>query len=194
MEAGDRLAILADAAPSATRMRVLPVAASTSPVRVMAGPQTDFFSSETRELFEASTFRRSPRANRQGVRLDHDGAAFGTDGQLSQVSDFISEGDIQMTGDGTPFVLLADCQTMGGYPRIGTVLPCDLPRIAQADLGEALKFRFVSLAEAEAAWESDEAILERLKRRCVPMVRDPREMGDLLSYELVDRPPDDVTG
>ncbi len=128
------------------------------------------------------------------MRLDHDGAPFATEAQLNQVSDFIAEGDIQMTGDGTPFVLLADCQTMGGYPRIGTVLPADLPRIAQAMPGDSIRFSFVSEDEAGASWQSDAAIIDSFRKRCVPRVRDPREMNDLLSYELIDRPGEEITG
>lgn len=190
---GDRLPIGVDGQVTAAPKRIA-VPASTAPIRVMPGPQTALFTDHTRQVFEAKTFTRSARANRQGVRLDHDGAAFSTGGQLNQVSDFISEGDIQMTGDGTPYVLLADCQTIGGYPRIGTVLPADLPRIAQAEAGAELSFQFVTLEEAEAAWQSDAAWLADLSRACAPRVRNPREMADLLSYELIDRPPDEVTG
>lgn len=192
--AGDTLPLADHPEPSSAPMRLEPRPAAVGAVRVMPGPQTALFSDATRADFEAAVFRRSPRANRQGVRLDHTGAPFATAAQLHQVSDFITEGDIQMTGDGTPYVLLAECQTMGGYPRIGTVLPSDLSRIAQAEPGETLRFRFVTVGEAEAAWESDETILARLKRRRAPLVRDPREIGDLLNYELIDRPPDDVTG
>ncbi len=166
---------------------------STGAILVMPGPQTGLFSQEARKAFETTTFTRSTRANRQGVRLEHQGAPFSTGGQLNQVSDFICEGDIQMTGDGTPYVLLADCQTIGGYPRIGTVLPADLPRIAQAIAGEELSFRFVSLEEAEASWISDDALLAELRNRCELRVRDPREMANLLSFELIDRPGDEVT-
>ena len=190
---GDRLDLLPDPTPGAPPLR-LELPKARGPIRVMPGPQTAFFSARVRAEFEATTFVRSQRANRQGVRLDHSGAPFATAGQLNQVSDFITEGDIQMTGDGTPFVLLANCQTIGGYPRIGTVLPADLPRVAQAVAGEVLQFTFVSLDEAEAAWQSDEAILAELRKRCAPRVRDPREMTDLLSYELIDRPGDEVRG
>lgn len=192
LAAGDRLPVAAgkEAAP----LRLRPDSGSRAPLRVMPGPQTAAFSPATRAAFEAAIFHRSPRSNRQGVRLDHAGTPFATGGQLSLVSDFIAEGDIQMTGDGTPYVLLADCQTMGGYPRIGTVLPADLSRIAQAGAGEELRFRFVTLEEAEAAWESDEAALARIRRRLEPQVRDPREIADLLRFELVDRPPRDVLG
>ena len=161
-------------------------------IRVMPGPQTNLFQDATRRSFEDQTFKRSNRANRQGVGLDMDGIPFSTGAQLNQVSDFITEGDIQMTGDGTPYVLLADCQTIGGYPRIGTVLPGDLHRVAQAPLGAKLDFRFVSLEEAEGLWMSDQARLDALKSMCRPRVRNPKEMADLLSYELVDRPPGEV--
>jgi 5-oxoprolinase (ATP-hydrolysing) subunit C len=191
---GDRLPLASDPTPNAPPMRLSGRSRSASPLRVMPGPQTASFPDEVRAAFEAATFTRSPRANRQGVKLDHEGAPFATGGQLTLVSDFIAEGDIQMTGDGAPYVLLADCQTMGGYPRIGTVLPADLSRIAQAGPGEALRFRFVTVDEATAAWESDETVLARLKRGLLPRVRDPREMSDLLSYDLVDRPPRDVIG
>ena len=193
LQDGDRLPLASDPARDAPPMRLPPRSRSTAPIRVMPGPQTEAFPEGVRAAFEAATFTRSPRANRQGVRLDHDGEPFSTGGQLTQVSDFIAEGDIQMTGDGAPYVLLADCQTMGGYPRIGTVIPADISRIAQASAGESLRFRFVTVEEAEATWEGDEAIQTRLKRSLVPKVRDPREMPDLLSYDLVDRPSQEVT-
>lgn len=191
LSAGDSLPLGQDTAPETPPHRLSDTKAN-GPIRVMPGPQTALFSKDVLDQFIQTTFIRSPRANRQGVRLDHDGSGFATGEQLNQVSDFISEGDVQMTGDGTPYVLLAECQTIGGYPRIGTVLPCDLHRIAQASAGDPLRFTFVTLAEAEAAWISDDAIYERLKRMMIPRVRDPHEMADLLSYELIDRPSDDV--
>lgn len=192
--AGDDLPLGTDPAPDAPPMRFLPAPPRSGPLRVMPGPQTDLFPPETRARFAATRFVRSARANRQGVRLEGPGAPFAVPDQLNQVSDFIAEGDIQMTGDGTPYVLLADCQTMGGYPRIGTVIPADLPRVAQAQAGDAIGFRFVTLAEAETLWVSDEAVLARLSRRLQPRTRDPREMRDLLGYELIDRPGDDILG
>ena len=193
ISAGDSLPLGPDPVLQTAPMRLPAPASDTGPLRVMPGPQTALFSDNVRDTFQATTFTKSSRANRQGVRLDHDGAPFATDGQLNLVSDFISEGDIQMTGDGTPYVLLAECQTMGGYPRIGTVLPADLPRVAQAVPGAKLNFRFVTLDEAEKAFESDEAYLARRTKALQPRTRDPREMADLLSYELIDRPPDDIT-
>ncbi|MEQ9040674.1 MAG: biotin-dependent carboxyltransferase family protein [Silicimonas sp.] len=189
---GDRLPLGDDPEPDARPLRLAPETPGAQPIRVIPGPQTALFPQDARDRFESTTFTRSPRGNRQGVRMDQDGAPFATEAQLGQVSDFISEGDIQMTGDGTPFVLLTECQTMGGYPRIGTVIPADLPRIAQALPGAKIRFRFVSFDQAEPTWTSDEDLYRAFRSRCTPRVRDPREMADLLSYELIDRPPDDI--
>jgi len=193
LNTGDRLPLSQDTAPDTPPHR-LPDVIPSGPVRIMPGPQTPLFSKDVLDQFIQTTFTRSARANRQGVRLDHDGPGFATGEQLNQVSDFISEGDVQMTGDGTPYVLLADCQTIGGYPRIGTVLPADLHRIAQASAGDPLRFSFVTLVEAEAAWTSDEVTYRTQRQMMIPRVRDPHEMADLLSYELIDRPSDDVIG
>jgi allophanate hydrolase len=104
---------------------------------------------------------------------------------LSLVSEIVQPGDIQLTGDGAPYVLLAECQTTGGYPRIGTVLPCDLPVVAQAAPGARLRFRFVAIEEALAASPSEREVLERLRREVRPVVRGAEEMADLLSQQLI---------
>ena len=94
-------------------------------------------------------------------------------------------GDVQLTGDGAPYVLLAECQTTGGYPRIGTVLPCDLPRVAQAAPGVGLRFRFVSVAEGIAACRPETELLAELRRRVRPSLRAVHDIPDLLGYQLV---------
>jgi biotin-dependent carboxylase-like uncharacterized protein len=194
LQAGDTLPLRDDAQIDMVPMRLPERTESMSVVRVMPGPQSDLFSDGAKQAFEAATFIRSPKANRQGVRLEHDGAPFATEGQLTLVSDFIAEGDIQMTGDGTPYVLLAECQTMGGYPRIGTVIPSDLPKIAQAMPGASVRFSFISMQDAETIWESEASFATKRKAALMPRVRDPREIADLLSYELIDRPGPEVAG
>jgi allophanate hydrolase len=90
-----------------------------------------------------------------------------------------------LTGDGVPYVLLSECQTMGGYPRIGTVIPQDLPRIAQATPGTALRFTPLGLEEADALWQDEADQLKALRRRVQPLRRDPHDIPDLLSYQLI---------
>ncbi len=154
-------------------------------VRVVPGAQTGLFSVEDRARLAETDFTRSPRGNRQGVRFDFDGPPFGADGLRMVLSEMIVPGDIQMTGEGAPFVLLPECQTTGGYPRIGSVLPQDLPIVAQAAPGAPLRFSFLSLDEARALYEDETTSFRAIAAQVRPLVRDPREMADLLSFELI---------
>jgi len=154
-------------------------------VRMVASAQTSRFEAATRARFEATPFVLAPQGNRQGVRLGFEGAGFTAKDQLDMVSEFMIPGDIQMTGDGTPFVLLPECQTTGGYPRIGTVIPQDLPIVAQAPPGSPLRFRFICADEARATWQSLAQVCAGLSRTTRPLLRDPRTMPDLLSYQLI---------
>lgn len=153
-------------------------------VRVMDGPQTALFDAEVIEAFYATEFTRGVRGNRQGVQLE--AARRFTSGHAKGLaSDLIGPGDVQMTGEGAPYVLMAECQTVGGYPRLGTVLPADLPRIAQAAPGMKLRPVRVTLRQAIALHQPEAEELREIAARCQPLVRDPATIRDLLSYQLI---------
>ncbi|MFK7869742.1 MAG: biotin-dependent carboxyltransferase family protein [Roseobacter sp.] len=154
-------------------------------INVLSSLQTHLFSQETQDRFVETEFKRDARGNRQGVRMDSAGEGFFVDGGLSIVSEVILTGDIQITGEGDPYVLMCECQTTGGYPRIGTVLPSDLPRVAQAPVGTPLRFRFIDRAEAIALETRARAELQNLGKKVEPLVRNLADISDLLSYQLV---------
>ncbi|TMV90670.1 biotin-dependent carboxyltransferase [Thioclava sp. BHET1] len=186
LEPGARLPLGEDPAPDRSA-RSLPVADrfSGGTLRYIHGPQTGYFSAETVARFDAAKLIRSATGNRQGVKLETETGPFPPELSGGLASDFIQEGDIQMTGAGLPFVLLCECQTIGGYPRIGTVLPCDLPRIAQAPPGALLRFQAVDLAEADQIMRNDAREIDALAGQTTHLIRDPRLMHDLLSYQLI---------
>ncbi|MGJ8546341.1 MAG: biotin-dependent carboxyltransferase family protein [Sulfitobacter sp.] len=185
LAAGDKLPLGRDPGGD-TRLSLPPIARFGGGVlRVVPSMQTEKFDEATRARFEATEFRRDPRANRQGVRMDQDGEGFFADGQLNIVSEVIVSGDIQITGDGAPFVLMAESQTTGGYPRIGTVIPADLPIAAQAKAGDKIRFAFITMEEARAIEQRFRAEFKGLAAKVTPLVRDPYAMRDLLSYQLV---------
>ena len=186
LAAGDSLPLGTDPAPD-TPPRRLDSAdrCSGGLIRLMPGPQTDLFDGATLARFLSTSFRRDPRGNRQGVRLDHDGAPFGVASGLSITSDLIVAGDVQLTGDGVPYVLLAECQTIGGYPRIGTVIPADLARVAQTAPGTMLQFTLLDIVQADATAQLDADLLRTLRQACQPLIRDPHDIADLLGYQLV---------
>ena len=154
-------------------------------VRIVPSLQTDMFAKDGIARFQATAFQRDTRGNRMGVRLTHDEHGFQSRAGLSVLSEVIVPGDIQVTGDGAPFVLLSECQTTGGYPRIGSVLPSDLPRVAQARPGANLTFHFVTLDEAVEIESRHQNHLKSLKSARRPLIRDPHQMTDLLAYELI---------
>ena len=186
VQAGDRLPIGQDTGTRGTGMRLDPAPRfEGGSLRVVAGPQTGLFSPAQTAAFEAAAFRRDVRGNRMGVRLVSDAASLKPGDGLKVVSEVIVPGDIQITGDGSPFVLLSECQTIGGYPRIGSVLPADLPLVAQARPGTAFRFQFVTLEEAIEIESSECKRRQSLGTSLRPLLRDPRTMFDLLSYQLI---------
>ncbi len=154
-------------------------------LRIVETPQTALYPAETRARFTETVFRKDARGNRMGQRLVPDGDGFELPSGLTILSDTIIPGDIQITGDGAPFVLAAECQTTGGYPRIGTVLPCDLPRLVQAPHDAVLRFEWVSLKDAVELERREAARRAALPRELRPLLRDPNDMSDLLAYQLI---------
>ncbi|MBW6418067.1 biotin-dependent carboxyltransferase family protein [Celeribacter sp. PS-C1] len=182
---GTRLPLGEDADPGAASVGLpLETRFSGGDIRYIAGPQTGLFAPDVLSRFADTTFTRSVTANRQGVRLEAD-ARFPSQAPSGLASDFILEGDLQMTGDGLPYVLLCECQTIGGYPRIGTVIAADLPMVAQAGQGAELWFRQITLDEADRIATAHDARLKELRRKVQPLIRDPSTIHDLLSYQLI---------
>lgn len=186
LEAGVRLPAGKDPHVNARPVRIaVDDRLSGGEVRLLPVPQTGQFTPDELARFEATQFRRGARGNRQGVLMESDVAPFSSEGQLTLVSDVIQPGDVQITGDGRPFVLMPECQTTGGYPRIGTVHPMDLPRVAQAAPGTLLRFLLVD-RDGEGDMRTDPAAEAMpLRKRVTPLVRAPSELTDLHLYQLI---------
>ncbi|MFM1851195.1 MAG: hypothetical protein RIS54_879 [Verrucomicrobiota bacterium] len=95
-------------------------------------------------------FTVSPQSDRMGLRLTGPGLVRRTNAEL--VSSAVAPGTVQVPPDGAPIVLLADAQTIGGYPRIAHVIRADQPLLAQLRPGDRVRFRNVKLAEAHRLW------------------------------------------
>lgn len=120
---------------------------------------------EAARQFGERVWRVHAASNRQGLRLS--GAALtraaGSGLPHGGVSEPVAPGTIQMPPDGQPIVLLADAQTVGGYPRLGHVIAADLPRLAQAGPNAGLRFRACDAAEAAVAARTARAEIARLR-------------------------------
>jgi len=194
VQAGDRLTIGPDRGGAIAMTLDSDARFDGGTVRIVPSLQTGLFPPDEISRFEATTFRRDARGNRMGVRILPPDGGFHTEAGLKVLSEVIVPGDVQITGDGMPFVLLCECQTAGGYPRIGAVLPSDLPRVAQARPGAELRFRFVTLDEGVAVERQEAARRKALGKSIRPLIRHPGDIPDLLSYQLISgaTPGDDI--
>lgn len=132
-----------------------PVYADKPVLDLVMGAQIGDFSGTS--LFEA--FNRDwaldSRADRMGIRLlgpqlVYQGAPM--------ISEGIPLGAVQVPPDGQPIVLLNDRQTIGGYPRLGSLTPLALAQLAQCMPGAVVRFRAVVQDEA---WQEQQAYLQR---------------------------------
>jgi allophanate hydrolase subunit 2 len=122
-------------------------AAPDQPIRIILGPQLEYFTQEAVAALLSAEFRVSHSADRMGMRLD--GPPLRHRQGWDIVSDAIASGAIQVPGSGQPILLLADHQTTGGYPKIATVISADLPVVGGRRSGDALRFAAVTVEEAE---------------------------------------------
>ncbi|MFN0116638.1 MAG: biotin-dependent carboxyltransferase family protein [Paracoccaceae bacterium] len=137
------------------------------PIRFIPGPQDDYFTADALALFASQTYRVAARSDRMAFRLAGPSLAHAKGHDI--VSDGIAMGAIQVPGDGLPLILMADRQPTGGYPKLGTVIRADLPRLAQTRPGEALRFAPVPVAEAVAALRAAIPDPTELRGRWRPM-------------------------
>jgi len=112
-------------------------------LRVIWGPQDDYFTEEARITLESGTYTVGPSSDRMGYRLE--GETLAHSGPQQIISDGNVLGSIQVPPDGLPIVMLADRATTGGYPKIATVVSADVARLAQRLPGEPVRFRAVPL-------------------------------------------------
>jgi biotin-dependent carboxylase-like uncharacterized protein len=132
-----------------------------APIRVVLGPQDDHFTDAAIETFLAGTYTVSAQADRMGFRLE--GPVLAHTRGYNIVSDGIVSGSIQVPGSGQPIVLMRDYQTIGGYPKIATVISPDISRLGRRSPGAKVRFAKVTREDAEAIYREDEAaIAERI--------------------------------
>ena len=134
-------------------------------IEVILGPQCESLTDDSIPTFLSSPYRISTTSDRMGYRME------GTHLTHLRGADLISQGmtigSIQIPADGQPIVMMADCATTGGYPKIASVIHADLPLLAQCTPGkDFVRFRETSI---EAAQEKYRAMMEKMKKGIVDL-------------------------
>ncbi|WP_125153157.1 5-oxoprolinase/urea amidolyase family protein [Clostridium rectalis] len=138
-----------------------PIYSNNINVRVVMGPQEDYFSDSGIETLLSSEYEITNEADRMGYRLmgkkiEHVKGA-------DIVSDGIVLGAVQVPAHGMPIIMMADRQTTGGYAKIATVISQDISLLAQGKSKDKIKFIRVSLQEAANLLKEYENRIERIK-------------------------------
>jgi antagonist of KipI len=136
--------------------------ASRSPIlRFIRGANWNRFDDSTQRALSTEKFIVTPETDRMGARLD------GPELKQTDTSDLLSEavapGTIQVPPSGKPILLLGDCQTIGGYPKIAHVIAVDLPIAAQLRPGDEVRFQETSITEAHSLLLERECDFDRFR-------------------------------
>ena len=131
-------------------------------VRIIRGPHDAMFTPDAFDALVSSRFVVTAQSNRMGYRLE--GPVIRHAGSADILSDATPIGSLQVPSSGQPILLMADRQTTGGYPKIGTVITADLPIAGQLAPGDWIAFVECTRAEAIDALMKREAALSGADR------------------------------
>ncbi len=136
---------------------ILPAYRSAPRVRIIGGAEAAEFLGDIKK----PEYVVSKNSDRMGLRLIGDKLSRESTKEL--ISSVVGPGTVQVPPDGLPIVLMADAQTIGGYPCIAHVVHADLPLLAQLCPGDKISFETVTLAEAHQLWRDQEKNLSLLR-------------------------------
>ncbi|MEK4228022.1 5-oxoprolinase subunit C family protein [Solibacillus sp. FSL H8-0538] len=120
-------------------------------IRVLKGTEYESFTEKSLSLFEEATYTISKDADRMGYRLESD-AILHLQQPTNMLSEAVTIGTVQVPPSGQPIILMADRQTTGGYPKIAQVASVDLSKLAQLPPYAKIRFKLISLDEAQQLW------------------------------------------
>jgi biotin-dependent carboxylase-like uncharacterized protein len=139
---------------------IAPALHAPARLRVMLGPQADRFAASSIEALLAHEYTVSPASDRSGLRLE--GELLRHVGGYDLASEGVACGSIQVPGSGQPVILIGDHPTVGGYPKIATIVSADLAAAGRLRIGSRVRFEGVDENQARVAREQARADYARI--------------------------------
>jgi antagonist of KipI len=133
----------------------------SDPIRVLMGPQDDYFTPCGIETFLSSAYRISSQCDRQAFRTQ--GPAIEIAKGPDIISDPIPLGAVQVTGDGRPVILLRDAQATGGYAKIAIVARVEMDFLGQMVPGDTIRFQRIDRQRALDLLHGEAEGLKRIR-------------------------------
>lgn len=130
-------------------------------IRVLKGTEFHRFSKKSQQAFLREPYYLTVQSDRMGYRLE--GPPISLSENFELLSEGVTFGTIQIPSSGQPIILMADRQTTGGYPKIGQVITADLSSLAQLQPTATIRFKEVTLKEAEDLIMKNEQLISNIK-------------------------------
>ena len=183
LQAGDDVPLCWPAAPAGEASSLEVSLSAPDVLRVMRGPNADYFKPSAFETLLASEYTVAPASDRMGLRLQGPSLERAIEGELP--SQGTTAGGLQVPSDGQPILLLADRQTTGGYPRIATVIAADLAAAGRLSAGMSIRFQDVSRDDAVQLLKAQREWLASLPSLVKPVPAITLSTEHLLAANLV---------
>lgn len=135
----------------------------TNEVRIIESLEIERFTKESLNNFYNSDFEVTNSSDRMGMRLKGDKIINKDKSDI--ISSPIYPGIIQIPKNGNPIIMLNDCQTTGGYARLGCVIRCDMHILAQKKPGDYLRFKKINLIDAKKEYLRQIKIINNLFKK-----------------------------
>ena len=114
-------------------------------LRITAGPEL-YLSDTIKRMLHEDTYSITRQSNRMGYRMETT-----SENKVdfpSMISSIVLPGMIQWPSANQPILLLPNCQTTGGYPRVAKVIDADMWKLAYVGPGDKIKFQWTTREEA----------------------------------------------
>lgn len=134
-----------------------------APIRVLPGLQYDLFGKEAIIDFLTNYYEITLNSDRMGYRLDSE-TPLEMETPQEMISEVVNRGSVQVPPEGQPIVLMADHQTVAGYPLIAQTIIVDTARLAQFKPGDRFQFKRTTQEEAEKDYLHIEQELQDIER------------------------------
>ena len=133
-------------------------------VWILPGNEWDRLDTSSKEEFCNRSFVITSQSDRMGYRLKSEPLQVAHHEEI--ISAAVNFGTVQLLPDGQLIILMADHQTSGGYPRVAHVIAAHHSKLAQMKPGEAIRFHFTELRNAESLMMKQHQHLLQLQHAC----------------------------
>ena len=110
-------------------------------IEVFKGPEFNKLTIKEKQILFKKKFTISNNNDRMAYQLNES-----FDNQLNPIiTSLVMQGTVQLTPSGKIIILMRDCQTCGGYPRILQVSKKSINKLSQKHMGNSIKFKLIDL-------------------------------------------------